>query len=725
MKEKLEKYLRVRRPIIWCSNGDGIDIDDIIAKATKGRGSIYEYRPLGSIDFYSKEVDDEIKDLNTLINLISQDGFHEENIILIIKNAKEELEKPENLSYIGKLAEQTYNNPDYNFTTIVVSEDRNVPKEIAEFTTVLNFEAMNQKEIEEHILQFGDLHKVKVDKNDLGEVITHLKGLSKIEIDHILNMIIDGKESISLADKDTIVKEKMKIGKKSDMLELVDVKEKITDIGGLEEIKVYLESKSKLFRNIDKAKKFGVDLPNGILLTGMTGCGKSLIAKISARIFNLPLLKFDFRNILGKSIKEVEESLREVFKDSKRVGPAILLLEDIDKIFSKEKEILIKIFLELLKEKNEVFVIATTNNISEFPLEFLRKDGFDEIFFIDLPTEEEREKIFEIHLEKRGRKAKEYDCKKFAKNSEGYCGLDIERVINFALEKAFINGDSEIKTEDIVEGIKEIEPVNAVFRNQRLKQFAKEFKRKNRIEKIQKMESKNENMVFVQGGKYLPSFLNEDKEVVDLEVLKYPVTQEMWTELMGDNPSSFVGEKNPVENISWWKALEYCNKLSEKEGLKPVYDLVDGVVKINQIDKERSVYPEIADFSRTEGYRLPTEIEWEWFARGGEIAIQDGTFNTEYAGSDDSDEVAWHSENSEEKTHIVGTKKPNELGLYDCSGNVWEWCYDSMSKSEDENKKIKGGSWDDLDCYCEIKFVDYAEADAEYNCIGFRVVRTI
>ena len=250
-----------------------------------------------------------------------------------------------------------------------------------------------------------------------------------------------------------------------------------------------------------------------------------------------------------------------------------------------------------------------------------------------------------------------------------------------------------------------------------------------------KTESKYEHMIFVKGGKYQPSFADEEKEVFDIEVCKYPTTQKMWMEVMENNPSYSKGDNRPVESITWWEALEYCNKLSEKYGLEPVYDLsksAEGILMIKELGGEK-VCPDVANFKNTEGFRLPTELEWEWFARGGQIAIEQGTFNYTYSGSNNIDEVAWYVENSG-YIYNVGLKKPNQLGLYDCTGNVYEWCYDT---TEGENyrdrgfdssniyKRLRGASChDDFENCTVLERDEYLDIDAADH-IGFRLVRTV
>ena len=201
---------------------------------------------------------------------------------------------------------------------------------------------------------------------------------------------------------------------------------------------------------------------------------------------------------------------------------------------------------------------------------------------------------------------------------------------------------------------------------------------------IELKKFEDEYMIKVKGGKYKPSFANELKEVFDVEVCKYPTTQKMWLEVMENNPSGFKGDNRPVETVSWWEVLKYCNRLSEKYGLEPVYELSkssEGILMIKE-SGGKIVSPNKANFKNTEGFRLPTEVEWEWFASGGQKAIEQGIFNYIYSGSNNIDEVAWYYENVRKfdvaSTKDVGLKKPNQLGLYDCSGNVWEWCYDTI-----------------------------------------------
>ena len=238
-------------------------------------------------------------------------------------------------------------------------------------------------------------------------------------------------------------------------------------------------------------------------------------------------------------------------------------------------------------------------------------------------------------------------------------------------------------------------------------------------------EPKKGDFVFVEGNDLVSSFYICDHEV----------TQAEYRAVTGNKPSYFKGDNKPVENVSWYDAVEYCIALSLKEGLTPCYT----------IDKDRedpdntSIYDgkwTVVWNKSANGYRLPTENEWEWAAKGGNKSK-----GYKYSGSDDIKEVAWYYGNSDNETHPVRQKKPNELGIYDMSGNVREWCWDIYSKNRPTNIKnytgaspedyryrvYRGGSWGNWDSFlasCEVSH-RYGD-DPNYGILinGFRVVRS-
>ena len=194
------------------------------------------------------------------------------------------------------------------------------------------------------------------------------------------------------------------------------------------------------------------------------------------------------------------------------------------------------------------------------------------------------------------------------------------------------------------------------------------------------------------------------------------VTQVIYESVMGTNPSEFKGENNPVEMVSWYDAIYFCNKLSEKCGYTPVYS-VNGTTDVTKWNytphKEEEIKGEVTQNTSANGFRLPTEAEWEFAAKGGQ--------NYEYAGSDNIDEVAWYNKNSGRTTHPVAQKKANGYGLYDVSGNVWEWCWDS----DDSGYRYgRGGSWNFSGVYCTVSYRINLDAYYRSSCFGFRVVRT-
>lgn len=186
----------------------------------------------------------------------------------------------------------------------------------------------------------------------------------------------------------------------------------------------------------------------------------------------------------------------------------------------------------------------------------------------------------------------------------------------------------------------------------------------------------------------------------DYLISRTEVTQKLYKSIMGTNPSCFEGDNNPVECVSWYDAIEFCNALSEYHGYEPVYTRNGSSVTWNE---------------NANGFRLPTVEEWQYAAKGGQ--------NYDYSGSDNLDFVGWHSDNSNSMTHLVAQKKSNGYGLFDMSGNVAEWCWDFCGLRGNDSRYLCGGSWYDNDYYCEVYRLNSNCAAGGYGSTGFRIVR--
>jgi len=717
----MNNYINSKRPIVFINHYDYKEVDKLVEDATNGiEKKIYEYREFGEVDFKSKKVEENFMDLYALLETIYAEGM-ESNVFLLLKGVDEQLKNPRVLAKLNMIAEKSCYDKNYNFITIIVSKSEIVPKELENYISIVDIKSPEQEDIESYIKSYATENGVEYNKNDMGELTILLKGLSKLQIHQVLNMLVEKDKKISFNErnKQVVIKEKGQIIKKSGQLELINFKENIDDIGGLDVLKDWLKNKSEIFRKLDEAIKFGVDVPKGVLLMGMPGCGKSLSVKAAARLFNVPLLRLDIGRLLGKYVGESEHNMREALKMAESISPSILWIDEIEKAFagidqsggaSDITKRLFGHFLTWLQEKeNTVFVVATANDISSFPPEFLRKGRFDEIFYLNFPNEKEREMIFKIHFKKRGKDNKNIDYKELAKNTEGFSGADIESVVKESVEELFFSKEKEISKESIENVVRNTNSISVVMSDKikALKETLKKYKIKPASKDAEGSKPENEDMIYVQGGKLKLSYYAETElKVESFYMSKYQTTQDIYKELMGTNPSKFKGDRRPVEKVSWLNALEFCNRLSEKEGLKPVYKVEGIVLKKIVYRNGDEKNPNEADFTKTEGYRLPLEIEWEWAACGGQTAIQNGTYSTKYSGSDEINEVAWYKGNSNKMTHDVGGLKPNELGIYDMSGNLLEWCYDSANNTayipEDKpyiydgansNRRLKGGSW--------------------------------
>lgn len=249
------------------------------------------------------------------------------------------------------------------------------------------------------------------------------------------------------------------------------------------------------------------------------------------------------------------------------------------------------------------------------------------------------------------------------------------------------------------------------------------------------------DFVLVKGGNFVntnSSYYGTDMKISDFYIGKYEVSQKEWTEVMGSNPSGFPGDDLPVEMVSWYDCIEYCNKRSELEGFEPYYNIDKDHADPESISEYDDVRWTVTTNPNANGYRLPTDAEWEYAASGGQKSN-----NYVYSGSNDEEEVAWYwrnagdeflegdwawisIENNKNRTQTIGSKKANELGLYNMAGNVREWCFDWFSDENFESglfRCIRGGGWiGDVSC-CASSYHGMFEANGVGADSGLRLCR--
>lgn len=353
------------------------------------------------------------------------------------------------------------------YTPIVITAPKlELPIELEKKITVLELALPDKTEIAElidgaieQLSQFAEEDRLPT-KDQREELIKAASGLTECEIENILAKSWTEHESL---DVSVVLDEKKQTIKKSQILEYFNNLEEFSNVGGMDQLKYWLAKRGNAFS--DKAREFGLPQPKGVLLTGIPGCGKSLISKAVAGLWNMPLLKLDMGRIFSGLVGSSEENMRKALNVAEAVAPVVLFLDEIEKGLQGNESsgrtdggTSSRVFASLLSwlqdKEAPVFVIATANDISKLPAELLRSGRFDERFFVDLPAQSEREEIFKIHIAKRERNPEDFDIKKLAEASQGYSGAEIEQAVISALYDVFTERpDDDISTEDILAAI--------------------------------------------------------------------------------------------------------------------------------------------------------------------------------------------------------------------------------------------------------------------------------
>ncbi len=357
-------------------------------------------------------------------------------------------------------------------TVAFVSPHLVIPCDMEKEISVLDFDLPSAEELEEVLdALLAGLNKENIHLSD-GEkrqLVRSALGLTLQEAENAFCRAIVYQKGISIKALEIIHEEKNQVVKKTGVLEFVKSDLNIEDIGGLENLKKWLLRRNQSWG--EKAKTYNIPAPKGVLITGVPGCGKSLTAKAMSAIWGLPLLKLDVGKIFGGIVGSSEENMRKAIHTAEAISPSVLWVDEIEKGFAGIRSDsdagtssrVFGTFLTWMQEKTApVFVIATANNISCLPPELLRKGRFDEIFFVDLPTKREREKIFEVHIEKRlDNSLVTHEIQlapelysELANMTEGFVGAEIEQIVIAALYEAFY-AERGLRKEDLKKCIRE------------------------------------------------------------------------------------------------------------------------------------------------------------------------------------------------------------------------------------------------------------------------------
>jgi SpoVK/Ycf46/Vps4 family AAA+-type ATPase len=360
-------------------------------------------------------------------------------------------------------------------TLILTAPAIEMPPELASLVEFLDLPLPDRDRLREIICEtytrMAGTHtlKLQLDASGVDAMASNLRGLTEEAAERAISQTIVGRLALSPDCITDVLEAKKALLKRSEMLEFVDSTDTMSSVGGLDNLKRWLEQRRGAWD--DGAQKFGLDPPKGVIILGTQGCGKSLCARAVAGEWKLPLVKFDTAAVYDKFIGETEKRIQKVFQVAEGLAPCVLWIDELEKVFAGSgpdsasadagvSSRLLASFLSWMQDrKPAVFVAATCNNVTVLPPELIRKGRFDELFFVDLPGAAERTKIFAIQLTKRKRNPTDYDLDQVAEAAKGFSGAEIESAVQTALYAAFAN-KRELSAEDLLTALSSTVPLS-------------------------------------------------------------------------------------------------------------------------------------------------------------------------------------------------------------------------------------------------------------------------
>ena len=493
LTQDLVQYMEAGFPIIYLNTFEEAAADGLLRSVSQGKRIIEWNSSLGYSEYSPHDGKFLVSHTKMTLDAVMEqkiDSNEEfERSLFVIKDAHTLLEDPTIVAYLKELAIRI--STDLECTVFLVSSVLKIPSELENFITILELDYLTQEDIRLVIQDFCKDYQIHISENLLEELSMAFKGLTLFEINNLLRLAYSNDGDIDRADLKLIFEQKQQKIRKSGILEMIPLKESLEDIGGLENLKDWLKRKAFIIKDLNRALSFGVSSPKGVLIAGVPGCGKSLSAKAAASLFEVPLLKMDMGRLMGKYVGESEENMRRALALAEAVSPCVLWVDELEKAFAgiggaSSTEVTTRLFgnfLTWLQEKTSpVYVVATANDITKLPPELLRKGRFDEIFYVDLPDIEERRRIFDIHIRKRRPKdLNNISLDQLVQKTQGYCGADIEGVVQDSIEQVFTSKRDSLTTQDLLEALNGTHPLSEIMKDalNNMMKFYKENKFKN------------------------------------------------------------------------------------------------------------------------------------------------------------------------------------------------------------------------------------------------------
>jgi ATP-dependent 26S proteasome regulatory subunit len=359
-------------------------------------------------------------------------------------------------------------------TIVIISPQLTVPDDLGEVMTVLEFPLPGIVEIKGELERLiAGTGQTPLEPRVLDEWVRSCQGLSMERIRRVLAKAIATHGALQADDVELILEEKRQTIRQTQILDFYPATQQISDIGGLDNLKEWLLRRGGAFS--EKARQYGLPHPRGLLLVGIQGTGKSLTAKAIAHHWHLPLLRLDVGRLFAGLVGESESRTRQMIQLAEALAPCILWIDEIDKAFSgvegrgdsgTSSRVFGTVITWLAEKTSPVFVVATANNIQTLPPEMLRRGRFDEIFFVGLPSQEERKAIFAVHLARlRPHNLKIYDVDRLAYETPDFSGAEIEQILIEAMHIGF-SQNRDFTTEDVLEAASQLIPLARTAQDQ-------------------------------------------------------------------------------------------------------------------------------------------------------------------------------------------------------------------------------------------------------------------